>query len=115
MNVARAPFHCIGEYQVHQLDDRSFVGRLLQFGQLHLRLFRLQFHVGIVQLIHGLHYGFEIFVLSGSVGLLDAHLNRAFRSHDRLDVEASHELDVVHRKHIGGIHHGDGQRCADTA
>jgi hypothetical protein len=39
----------------------------------------------------------------------------AFGSHDRLDVEAGHELDVVHGEDVGGIDHGDGERCAHTA
>jgi len=39
----------------------------------------------------------------------------SFRSHDRLDVEASHELDVVHRKHIGGSTMAMVRRRANAA
>ena len=52
---------------------------------------------------------------AGAIRLLDALQDRAFRRHHRLDVEAGHELDIVHGEHIGGIHHGDGQRGADPA
>ena len=57
----------------------------------------------------------ELFFLRGAVGLINPSENRAFRRHNRLDIEPGHELDVVHREYVGGIHHGDGQRRADAA
>ena len=59
--------------------------------------------------------GLEIFFLGRAVGLLDARQDGAFRSHDRLDVEAGHELDVVHGEDVRGIDHGDGERRAHAA
>ncbi len=57
----------------------------------------------------------EVFLLRGAVGLLDAFEDRAFGRDHRLDVEAGHELDIVHGEDVGRIHHGDGQRSADPA
>ena len=33
VNVAGAPLHGVGQHQIHQLDDGSFVRRFLQIGQ----------------------------------------------------------------------------------
>ena len=115
VNVAGAALHRIGQDQVDQLDDGRFVGRSFQIGQLHLFFFGLQFDVGFVHLRHRLHDLLEVFLLGGAVGLLDAFENRAFRGHHRLNVEAGHELDIVHGEDVGGIDHGDGQRSADAA
>ena len=49
------------------------------------------------------------------VCLLDARENRAFRSDHRLDIEAGHELDIVHGEHVRRIDHGDGERCTHSA
>src|SRR5206468_3900578 len=35
--------------------------------------------------------------------------------HHRLDVEAGHELDIVHRKNVGRIDHGDGEGSSYAA
>src|SRR5208337_4487961 len=111
MNVASAPLHSVPEDDVDQLDHGSFVGSFLQLRQLHLLFFRLQFDVAIVHLLHRLHYGFEVFffLFGTAVGFFDARENGAFRSDYWLDVEASHELDIVHRKDVGRINHCDGE------
>src|SRR5581483_2715072 len=115
VDVAGASLDRIRQNNVHQLDNGSFVGGALQVGQLHLLLFRLQFDVGIPGFRHGLHDGFQVFFFTLAVCLLDSFRNRAFRRYHRLDVEAGHELDIVHGEHIGRIGHGDGERCAHTA
>ena len=115
VDIAGPALHGIGQNQVHQFDNGSFIGCLLQVSQVHLCFFRLQFNIGIPGLGHRLHDLFEIFLLSGAVGLLNPFQDGAFRGHHRLDVEPGHELDVVHGEYIGGINHGDGQRCADPA
>ena len=51
----------------------------------------------------------------GAVVLLEGFLDGSLRRNDRLHVKAGHELDVVHREHIGGIGGRDGQRAPDTA
>src|SRR6266849_622035 len=115
MDVAGAPFHSVPKYDVHQLDHGSFVGGLFQLRQLHLLFFRLQFDVALVQFRHRLHHGFKIFFLGRSIGFVDAGLDRTLRSDHRLNVEAGHELDVVHREHIGRIDHRDGERSSYAA
>ena len=41
--------------------------------------------------------------------------DRRLRRHDRLDVVARHELDVVHGEHVGRIGHRDRERRARSA
>ena len=115
VNVAGATLDCVGQDQVDQLDDRSFIGRLFQVGQLHLLFLSLQFDIRIPQVGHRLHYSFEVFLIAGPVGLFDSRVNRAFGSHHRLDIETGHELDIVHGEHVGGIDHGNGQRSTYSA
>ena len=115
MNVASAPFYSVSQNDVHQLDHGSFVGGLLQLRQLHLLFFRLQFDVALVQLRHRLHHGFKIFFLRRSISLVDACLDGAFGGDYRLNVEAGHELDVVHGEHIGRVDHRDGERSSYSA
>ena len=116
MNVAGTPLHGIGEHQIHQLDDGSFVGGLLQFFEFEFLLLRLHFNVGgFAGVVHRLHHLFELFFFGSAVGLVDALDDGTFGGDDRFDIEAGHELDIVHRKDVGGVHHGDGERRADTA
>ena len=116
VNVAGAALHGVGEHQVHELDDGSFVGRLLQFLQFEFLLFGLHFDIGgFAEVVHRLHHLLELFFFRSAVGLVDALDDGAFRGHDRFDVEAGHELDVVHGEDVGGIDHGDGERRADAA
>jgi hypothetical protein len=48
VNVAGARASPRREHQVHQLDDRSFVGGFLQIGQADFLFFGLQFDIGII-------------------------------------------------------------------
>ena len=115
MDVAGAALHRIAQNDVHKLDDRSFVSRLLQFRQAQFLLFTLQFDVFFVQLRHRLHHRFEVFFLGRSVGLINPRENRTLRGYDRFDIEPGHELDVVHGEDVRRIDHGDGERCAHAA
>ncbi len=112
VNVAGAALDRVGQHQVHQLDDGSFVGSLLKLAEIHLLLFGLQLDVGVAELSHRLHDLLEVFFLRRAVGFLDAVGNRTLGSHHRLNVEAGHELDIVHGEHVGRIDHGDGERRA---
>ena len=47
-----------------------------------------------------------------AVVLVDRLAQRDLGGHDRLDVVARHELDVVHGEHVGRISHRDRQRRA---
>ena len=47
-----------------------------------------------------------------AVVLVDRLAQRDLGGHDRLDVVAGHELDVVHREHVGRVAHRDRQRRA---
>jgi len=116
VNVARSALHSVGQHQVHQLDDGSFIGRFLQLFQFQFLLFGLDLDIGrVAELVHRLHDAFELFFFARAVCLLDTLHDRAFRSHHRFDVEPGHELDVVHGENIGGIDHGDGEGCAYAA
>src|SRR5208337_755566 len=115
VNVAGPALYSIGKHQVHELDDGSFVGRFFQFAEFELLLFALHLDVGFAGIVDRLHYVFELFLFGSAVGLVDALDNRAFRGHNRLNVEAGHELDIVHGKDVGGVDHGDGERSADAA
>ena len=55
VDVASPPLYSIGQDQVHQLDDGRLVGSFLQFREVHLLFFALQFDVGIADLRHRLH------------------------------------------------------------
>src|SRR5581483_1437609 len=50
-----------------------------------------------------------------AISFFDSFKNRAFRGHHRLDVETGHELDIVHGEDVGGIDHGNRERCAHAA
>ena len=116
VNVAGSALHGVGEHQVHELDDGSFVSGLFQFLEFEFLLFGLHLDVGASpSVVHRLHDLLKLFFFRSAVGLVDALDDGAFRSHDRLDIEAGHELDIVHGKNVGGIHHGDGERSADAA
>ena len=117
VNVAGAALDGIGQHHVHQLDDGSFVGRLLQFLQVRFLALRSapRRSAASPSVVHRLHDLLEIFLFGSAVGLIDALDDGAFRGHDRLDVEAGHELDIVHGEDVGGIDHGDGERSADAA
>ena len=47
-----------------------------------------------------------------AVVAVDRVLEGALRGHDRLDVVAGHELDVVHGEHVRRVRHGDRERRA---
>ena len=116
VDVAGPALHGIGEHQVHELDDGSFVGSFLQFLELEFLLFALNLDIGsVAHVVHGLHDRLKLFLFGGAVGLIDSLDYGTFRSNDRFDVEAGHELDIVHRKDVRGIHHCDGERSADAA
>src|SRR5580765_501183 len=75
VNIAGAAFHRIAQNDVHQLDDRSLVGSLLQLREPDLRLFCLQFDVFVAELVHRLHNGLKIFFLRRAVSFVDAREN----------------------------------------
>ncbi len=115
VNVAGAPLDGVGQDQVHQLDDGRFLGRAFQLGEVHLLFFGGEFQVrGFLagEVLH--HLGEFFFALRLAVELGDGFGDGGLRGHHRLDVEAGHELDVVHREDVGGIGHRDGQRRADA-
>ena len=114
VNVAGASLHGIGQDQVHQLDDRGFVGGPFESGEVHLGFFSRQLHFGFIagKVFHDL---VELFAgLDGAVELADGLRNRGFGGDYRLDVEAGHELDIVHGEDVGRIRHRDGKSGADA-
>src|SRR5208283_2104241 len=116
VDVAGPALHGIGQHQVHELDDGSFIRSLFEFLERDLFLFALDLDVArIAALIDRLHYRFQLFFFRSAVGLVDPFNDGTLRSHDRFDVEPGHELDIVHGKNIGGIDHGDSERSAHAA
>ena len=115
MDVASAALECVREYQVDQLYNRGFVRGLLEVSKCQLFRIALQFDVGLVHIGDRLHHLIEVLFLSGPVRLFNSFQNGSFRSHHRLNVEAGHELDIVHGEHIGGINHGNRERGAYSA
>ncbi len=117
MNITGAALDRVGQHQVDELNDRGLIGSLLKLLELEFMLFGLHLDVaGFAEIAHRLHYVFEVFFLfSRAVSLIDALDDGAFRSHHRLDIEAGHELDVVHGEDVGGIDHGDGEGGAHAA
>ena len=110
VNVARTALHGVGHDQVHELDDRSFLGGALEFREVHFLLFGGQFEVAAVtgKVLHHLVQLFGVLVVA--VELLNRFADGRFRGHHRLDVEAGHELDIVHREDVRRIGHRDRQR-----
>ena len=107
VNVARAPFHGVGQNQVDELDDGRFLGGLLQGREVHLGFFGRKLQRGFFAR-QVLHYLVELFdALDVAVELVDCFADGGFRRHYRLDVEAGHELDIVHREDVGRIGHRD--------
>jgi hypothetical protein len=108
VNVAGAALDRVGEDQIDELDDGSFVGGFFQGRQVHFRFFGGQLHLGFFagQVLHDLFQLFSGFY--GAVELADGLGDGRFGGDDRLDVEAGHELDVVHGEDVGGIGHRDG-------
>ena len=49
-----------------------------------------------------------------AVILRNCLLNTGFSDDHRLDVQARHELDIVHGKDIGGVNHRQRQRGANS-
>src|SRR6266404_6095899 len=115
VNIARATLHGIRQDQVDQLDDRSLFRGLFKRGEVHLRFFGGQFQL-VVFINEVLHQIAEFFVVRcrTAVEPRDGVADGRFGGHYGLDVEARHELDVVHRKYVGGIRHGDGEHGADA-
>ena len=115
MDIAGSALYCIGQYEVHEFDDGSFVCRSFEIGELHLGFLGLQFNVGLTQFGHRLHDLLKVFLIAAAVRFLNAFLDRTLRCHHRFDIETGHELDIVHGEDVGRIDHGDSQRCTHPA
>ena len=111
------------QHDVDQLDDgRLFALSGQQFGA-DLFVLLQDLHVAAVDLRHLLERPRRQLqgVAAGPrrrlqvVVLLDRLAEGRLRRHDRFDVVARHELDVVHGEHVGRIGHRDGQRRARSA
>ena len=115
MNIAGAALYCIGQDQVHELYDGRFIGRFFKLVEVHFLLVGLQFDIGVVHVRNRLHHLVKVVFLTCAVRFLDAVQNRAFRRYYRLDIEAGHELDIVHGEHVRRINHRDRERRAHAA
>ena len=120
MNVARPALHCIRQNVIHQLDDRRFFSRLFHRRQIQRRfVFGLQLDTIPLPLINEadnfLNLFFTLDVVNTAVMFLDGIHDGRLGGHNRFNIEPGHELDVVHRKYVGGIHHGHRQRRSHAA
>jgi hypothetical protein len=109
VDVARALLDRVEEDGVDEADDRRALGLLLQLhevdvvtidGEIDLFLGELREHVVVVR------------GAAGVVGALDRGDDPGLRGHDRLDVEAREELDVVDGVEVRRIGHGHDERRA---
>ncbi len=114
VDVARAALHGVGENQIAELDDRSFFGRPFQTGQVHFGLFAGKFERFVLagKVFHDLVEFLDAFRCA--VELVDRFADGRLGSDHRLDVEAGHELDIVHREDVGWIGHRDRERGPDA-
>ncbi len=114
VDVAGAALHGVGQDQVAELDDGSFLGRSFERRQIHhFRFFAGEFERGVVggQVLHHLVEFF--YALDFAVEFVNRLADRRFGSHHWLDVEASHELDVVHREDVRRISHRNRESGAN--
>jgi len=112
VNVACPALHRVRQDQVHELDDRRFLGGLFERRQVHLRFFagkfQRRFFPGKV-----FHHLVELLdTLDIAVKLVNRLADCCFRRHHRLYIESSHELDIVHSEDVGRIRHRNGQSRA---
>jgi len=108
----------VGDEQVHQLDDGRFLAGALKLVHIHLFLFFLDLEVEFVLLLLNGELVIHLLQLDGvrrAVVFLDRPGDGALRGDHRLDIEARHELDVVHGEHVGRVRHRDRQRGARAA
>ncbi len=114
VDVAGAALHRVRHHNVHQLYDGRFIGRFFQLGQVDIVLLGLELNVSLVT--HGGQQLVDVrFVLRSAVSFFNRVHDGGFRRHHRLNVEAGHELDIVHGKHVRRVHHGNRQRRANAA
>ncbi len=124
VNVARALLNGRHQHDVHELDDWCFAALLLE--RFRANLFEVFQYLDIAA-VCGKRHLFERFRrnlerartprdgrFSNGVVRGNGLDNRRFRRHDRLDVVARHELDVVHGEHVRRIGHRNRQRRAGT-
>ena len=130
VDVARALLNGRHQHDVHELDDRRFAALLLErlgadllhvledldvvgAGDRHL-LDRLGGHLERAGARRVTRAGRRR-RLAERVVARDRVADRRLGRHDRLDVVARHELDVVHGEHVGGVGHRDRERGARPA
>ena len=114
MNVARAALHGVCQNQVDELDDRSFFGGAFEGGRVKLFFFGGDFQIGRVagEVLHHLAEFFDARCIA--VKLVNRFVDVGFGCDHRLDVEAGHKLNVVHREDVGGVRHRNRESGANA-
>ena len=107
MDVARSLADGVRDERVHQLDDRGLL-RLPEERDVGSVVLLLLDDLDLV--FHPLHHVLE--ARDRVVRLVDRFLDGGIGGHDRLDLEAGDELDVVDREDVAGIGHGYGEPAA---
>ncbi len=98
--------------RLHELDDRRLFRRIGEGVDVHLVFFLENLEVGRLGGLKVFHDLLQLEGRGGAVVVVDSRLDPQLRGHDRLDVVAGHELDVVHGEDVRRIGHGDGDRGA---
>ena len=111
MDVARALPDGVGQDEVDQSDNRCLRTALLQFGQVHFRLFR-----GQIDLVFPVRSQLVIDFLQsdslfGAVVFLDRFLDCALGRNHRFHVITGAELDLVQYCDVGRVGDRRGQDC----
>ena len=116
VDVGGAPLDGVGQDDVDEPDDGGLFPLLDQLlevdGVLLLLVDDLEGGVGGVDGRHLLHDLLQLEGVRGAVVPVDGVLEGDLRGHDRLDVVARHELQVVHREDVRRVGHRDGERGA---
>ncbi len=110
VDVRRPPFDGVGQDEVHELDDRRLFGRIDQRVEVHLLFFFEDLQVRALGLLKVFHDLLQFERGGRTVVVVDRPLDAQLGGHDRLDVVAGHELDVVHGEDVRRIGHGDRDR-----
>ena len=114
VDVRGALLDRVGEDDVHQADDRRFLGLLLQHLEVEILVLVEHFERGVRRGVgEVLHDLLELDGVRRAVVLVDRDAQRGFRGDHGIDVVPRHELDVVHGEDVGRVDHRQGHFGAD--
>ena len=98
--------------RLHSLTTGASSAESASCADVHLLVFLEDLEVGALLRLKVFHDLLQLERRGGAVVPVDGRLDPQLGGHDRLDVVAGHELDVVHGEDVRRIGHGDGDRGA---